>query len=130
MIFLTAEDVVHLHRRIVDSTGGSHGVRSMELLESAVMSCYQFYDGIDLYIAVEAKAARMAYAICNNHPFTDGNKRAAVVAMLVMLLLNGVHLQYTQCELVSLGLGIADSSLNYEDIVDWIQNHVSLKDQG
>ena len=57
----------------------------------------------------------MAYALCKNHPFVDGNKRIAVTAMLVMLRLNGVSSVYTQQELISLGLGIADGSVDYDE---------------
>jgi death-on-curing protein len=65
----------------------------------------------------------MAYAICKNHPFIDGNKRAAVTSMLIILRMNDIALSYTQLELVELGIGIADSSIGYETIVAWIKSH-------
>jgi len=77
-----------------------------------------------LYPTIVEKAARMAYSICKNHPFVDGNKRAAVTSMLVMLRMNDVVSSHTQQELVALGLGIADGSIDYANIVAWIQTHI------
>jgi len=66
----------------------------------------------------------MAYAVCKNHPFIDGNKRAAVTSMLIMLRLNGVIPSYTQQELIDLGLGIANGSIDFRKIVDWLNSHI------
>ena len=68
MLILSFEDVVELHKKIITATGGSHGVRDFGLLESAVIGCYQSFDGVDLYPTVINKAARIAYTICKNHP--------------------------------------------------------------
>lgn len=123
MIILTVDEVILLHEKLVAKTGGSGGVRDVGLLESAVLNCYQSFGDAELYPSIIEKAARMAYAICKNHPFVDGNKRAAVTAMLVILRINGVELAYTQPELIALGLGIADGSVEYETIVEWLSNH-------
>ena len=123
MIILTPEEIVEQHNMIIESTGGSPGLRDEGLLKSAVMGCYQSFGGVDLYPSIEEKAARMAYAICNNHPFIDGNKRIAVIAMLTVLFMNDISVSYTQAELISLGLGIADGSLDYESVKSWINKH-------
>ena len=99
---ITVAEVIEIHDRLIYETDGSPGLRDMGLLESAVLGCYQSYDTIDLYPTVIEKSARMAYAICKNHPFIDGNKRSAVVAMLVLLRMNNIELTYSQNELVSL----------------------------
>ena len=124
MIILTTDEVVELHKKLTIATGGSPGIRDIGLLESAVLGCYQSFDGQDLYPTIVEKAARMAYAVCKNHPFIDGNKRAAVTSMLVILRMNDIFLLYAQKELVTLGLGIADGSIDYEDIVAWINAHI------
>jgi death-on-curing protein len=51
-------------------------------------------------------------------------KRAAITSMLVILRMNGIAISYTQQELVTLGLGIAGSSIDYVDIVAWIKAHI------
>ena len=124
MIKLTLSEVYELHEKLIAITGGSPGIRDKGLLESAVFGCYQSFGGVDFYPTVIEKAARIAYAISKNHPFVDGNKRVAVTAMLLILRLNGIVLSFKQQELVALGLGIADGSLSYNDIVNWINRHL------
>ena len=124
MIILTTAEVIELHEKITAVTGGSSGIRDIGLLESAVLGCYQSFGGDDLYPTVVEKAARMAYAVCKNHPFVDGNKRAAVASMLVILRMNGIVLSHTQQELIRLGLGIADGSISYDDILAWTNAHL------
>ena len=70
------------------------------------------------------KTAQMAYGICKNHPFTDGNKRSAILSMLTMLQMNEITLCYTQQELIALGLGIAAGTINDTGIIDWINQHI------
>jgi len=123
MMTLTVSEVIELHEKLIHVTGGSLGIRDIALLESAVMGCYQTFSDEDLYPSIQEKAAWLAYAVCKNHPFIDGNKRVAVTAMLVMLRLSGMDLKYTQPELVELGLGVADGSIDYEAIVAWIHSH-------
>ena len=124
MIILTVSEIIGIHEKLTVATGGSPGLRDFGLLESAVLGCYQSFDDVELYPTIIEKAARMAFALCKNHPFVDGNKRIAVTTMLVMLRLNSITLTYTQQELISLGLGIADSSIDYEYILAWINGHL------
>jgi death-on-curing protein len=130
MIVLTLDELILLHEKLILATGGSQGVRDIGLLESALFGCYQSFDGKDLYPTIIEKAARMAYAICNNHPFVDGNKRTAIASMLVTLRMNDVTMLFTQQELVVLGLGIADGSIDYEGIVEWLAAHQENQDNG
>ena len=125
MIILTVAEIMQIHEKLTAATGGSPGIRDMGLLESAVLGCYQSFDNVELYPTIIEKAARMAFALCKNHPFIDGNKRIAVTAMLIVLHLNSIKLTYTQQELISLGLGIADGSLDYEYILAWIESHLN-----
>ena len=123
MIVLTISEVIELHEKLLKATGGSPGIRDIRLLESAVFGCYQAFADEDLYPSIVEKAARMAFAVNKNHPFIDGNKRVAVTSMLVMLRMNGIDLKYTQKELIRLGLGVADGSIDFKDIVAWINSH-------
>ena len=120
MIVLTTDEISELHERLIKATGGSPGLRDFGLLESAVLGCSQTFGGEDLYPTIVEKAARMAYAICKNHPFVDGNKRVTVTALLVILRMNDVPIQFTQQELIELGLGVADGSIDYDDIAAWV----------
>jgi len=124
MIIPTTDEVIKMHEKLTVATGGSPGIRDIGLLESAVLGCSQTFDGEDIYPTVIEKASRMAYSISNNHPFVDGNKRVAVTVLLVMLRMNNITLSFTQKELIVLGLGIADGSIVYEDIVAWVNLHL------
>ncbi|MEE1198845.1 MAG: type II toxin-antitoxin system death-on-curing family toxin [Acutalibacteraceae bacterium] len=123
MILLTVEEIIELHDKLIDRTGGSHGLRDQSLLESAVYSAMSGFEGSESYPTVEEKAARFMFALTNNHAFVDGNKRIGVFTMLMTLQLNNVKLRYTQPELISLGLSVADGSKNYEEILAWIIEH-------
>jgi death-on-curing protein len=120
---LTVHQIQALHRDMVCETGGSDGIRDVGLLESAVHAPFQTFDNEPLYPSIQMKAARLDYALINNHPFVDGNKRTGVHAMLVFLEMNGVELDYSQDDLVSVGLGIASGSVSAQDILSWIINH-------
>lgn len=73
--------------------------------------------------ALLSKVAVMCRSIISNHPFVDGNKRIGIHGILIFLELNGIELQYSQNELIKLGLGIASSNLSSDDILKWLIEH-------
>jgi death-on-curing protein len=123
MIELDIKDVLLLHKIMCRATGGASGIRDKGALESALYHAYATFDGKDLYESIEEKAARHAYGVIRNHPFLDGNKRTGLFVMLIFLELNNIKLNFSQLELVALGTGIADGSINPEEITKWIINH-------
>lgn len=123
MILLTVEEIIALHNKLIEKTGGSHGLREQSLLESAVYSAMSAFGDNEAYPTVEEKAARLMLSLTNNHAFVDGNKRIGVLTMLMTLQLNNVKINYTQAELVSLGLSVADGKTEYNEILDWIMKH-------
>ena len=120
MILLTVEEISSLHDKLIERTGGSHGLRDQSLLESAVYSAMSGFGDNEAYPSVEEKAARLMFSLTNNHAFVDGNKRIGVLTMLMTLQLNNVKIKYTQTELISLGLSVADGKTKYTEILDWI----------
>lgn len=123
MILLTVDEIVMLHDKLLRATGGLPGLRDRGLLESAVLGVNAGFEDVEQYPSVEEKAARLAYALIGNHPFADGNKRVGILAMLMTLRLNGVSLQYTQQELIALGLAAASGNAGYSEILDWELRH-------
>ncbi|MBD5094406.1 MAG: type II toxin-antitoxin system death-on-curing family toxin [Subdoligranulum sp.] len=123
MIVLTVDEIVLLHEKLLTATGGASGLRDRGLLESAVFAMNAGFEEIEQYPTVEEKAARLAYALTQNHAFVDGNKRVGMLAMLTTLALNEVEIHYTQAELIELGLGVASGLLQYDGILDWIRQH-------
>lgn len=120
---LSVNEIMVLHRKLIEQTGGGYGVRDQGLIESAVNRASVTFDGQDLYRSDQDKIAAITYGIINNHGFIDGNKRLGIAAMLLLARLNGIQLEYSQSELVSLGLNIADGKLDETGIVDWLANH-------
>lgn len=123
MRILTVEQVIELHSRLIQATGGLDGVRDAGLVESSLSSAFSSYFGIEKYPSIEEKAARLCYSLVNNHAFLDGNKRIGVYVMIIFLELNGIVLNQTDEEIVNLGLGVAASELDYNAILEYIRNH-------
>ena len=121
MILLTVEEVITLHNKLIERTGGSDGLRDQSLLESAVYSAMTGFEGSEAYPTVQEKAARLMFALTNNHAFVEGNKRIGVFVMLMTLQLNNVKIKYTQTELISLGLSVAEGTTGYDEILTWIR---------
>ncbi|MBO6255150.1 MAG: type II toxin-antitoxin system death-on-curing family toxin [Bacteroidaceae bacterium] len=118
------EDILEFHSELEESDiPVEDGVRDMALLESAVNAPFQTFGGQDLFPSIYEKAARLLYGIANNHAFVDGNKRTAVHAMEVFLIMNRGSLDYTIDEMEVMVIGIADNTLTYEDAVQWITEH-------
>ena len=123
MIRFSRDKVKLIHQLLAEETGGSIGVRDEGLLDSALESAFATFDGVELYPSKEEKAAKIAYSLVSNHAFDDGNKRIGVFVMLSFLSLNGIRIDATDEDIVQLGLGIADGSVEYEGIVSWIKAH-------
>lgn len=123
MILLTVDEIMILHGKLIEATGGLPGLRDRGLLESAAFSVDAGFDDIEQYPTAEEKAARLAYALIADHAFVDGNKRVGVLSMLMTLRLNGIVLHYTQKELIELGLSAANGTWRYEEIYNWIMSH-------
>ena len=120
MIKFSSDKVKQLHQLMAEATGGSVGVRDEGLLDSAIEGAFVTFDGVELYPSKEEKAAKLGYSLISNHAFVDGNKRIGVYVMLSFLELNGIHIEATDKDVVSLGLGVADGSMGQKEILDWI----------
>ena len=120
---LKLDQIIKLHEMLLKETGGSPGLRDVSLLESAINSPFQTFDKVSLYPTLERKAARLGYGIVKNHPFLDGNKRIGLLAMLTFLEINGIELQYTDEELIKIGLALADGTFSEKQLLKWISFH-------
>ena len=123
MIRLSKVQVILLHQRLIETTGGSSGIRDEGMLESALSNPFQFFGDVELYPSIQAKAAQLCFGIVKNHPMIDGNKRLGTHVMLVFMALNGYELLYTQQELSSAILDLAAGKIGFENILQWIISH-------
>lgn len=120
---LGKEQVIKIHNMLISQTGGSDGIRDEGLLDSALNAPFQTFDGDYIYRSIKAKAAKLGYFLVKNHPFIDGNKRIGILVMITFLEINGVEITCADEELITLGLGLADGSINDEDLLNWIIDH-------
>lgn len=113
--FLTTEIVREVHAAALDQFGGAAGLRDRALLESAVAAPQASFRGRSVYADLGEVAAGYLFYLCRNHPFVDGNKRAALGAELVFLRLNGIAPSADGPEWETLVLDVASSRLDREE---------------
>ena len=123
MIRFDEEKVLLLHQLVIESSGGSYELRDVKLLDSALSSAFQTFDGKELVPTKEEMAAKLGFSLVSNHAFVDGNKRIGLLVMLSFLEINGIHLDYTDEQLIDLGLGLALDKIGYEELLSWIIDH-------
>lgn len=123
MRYLTAEQVLFLHARLVAETGGSHGVRDLSLLLSAIGRPQASFDDQDLYPDLFTKAGVLMGSLIRNHPFVDGNKRTGIAAAALFLRINGYRLDAGNVELEKFTLEAARSQHTADELAAWLQAH-------
>ncbi len=112
-----------LHADQVREHGGSLGIRDEGLLESALARPQQKWH-YEPHADLATLSAAYAFGIAKNHPFVDGNKRAALVAAYTFLAINGFELEAPEPETVAAILGTADGSISEEALAAWIRSHL------
>jgi death-on-curing protein len=125
---LTIGQVLFLHSRIIDETGGSHGVRDLGLLQSAVARPAVMFGGKELYPDIFHKAAALMESLIKNRPFIDGNKRTAITAAGVYLARNGYILESSQKELERFTIASATKKVIVAEAADWFKQHSVKRD--
>lgn len=124
-VFLTAQQILFIHARLVDETGGEHGVRDLGLLESAVARPQATFEGADLYPDLFQKAAALMESLAHNHPFVDGNKRTAITAAALFLGQNGHRLQTSNEELERFTFLVVTERPPLDEIAAWFRRHAA-----
>ncbi len=119
---LTTEIVREIHAEAIARFGGSEGVREMALLESAVAAPQSTFGGNSPYKDLAEVAAAYLFYLCRNHPFNDGNKRAALGACIVFLRLNGMEPERDGPEWEELTLAVAASVINRDETTERLRN--------
>lgn len=115
--------VLAIHHRMIERTGGMHGVLNQGLLESAIHGANQTFDAVDLYPTTIEKACWMGYSLIQNHAFVDGNKRMGMHLLALFLRMNGMDYRPSNDEVVSIGFAIANNEMSYLQLVQWV-NHI------
>jgi death-on-curing protein len=121
--FINIDDVIVLHRHAVARYGGLGGIRDMVLLQSAVarqISISNYDESSDIYDL----AAALTFGIIQNHPFNDGNKRAGLLAGLLILERNGkmigkLHIK----KWYTVMIGLATHRISEQQFAGWLRKH-------
>lgn len=121
MIWVTAEDVVAIHSRIIQVSGGIDGLRDRAGLEAAIAAPLQSFGGEDLFPTDIEKIARIGFGLASNHAFIDGNKRIGAMVTQLLLKWNGYQFQLEQNELADMFIGIADGTKDETELRDKVQ---------
>lgn len=125
--FITLDEILAIHDDLVDKYGGSHGIRELGLIESAVGRPQASFGGEDLYSTIFDKAAALFQSLLFNHAFVDGNKRTATVSVARFLSKNGYEIEVTQKELVDFPIRVENSHPSLEEIAEWLKRHTEKK---
>lgn len=115
--YLTPEQVLFIHSRLITETGGEHGVRDLGMLLSALGRPQATFEEKDLF----SKTAALMESLVQNHPFIDGNKRTAITTAAQFLRINGYRLMVANEEMVRFTLACAQSQLELDVIADWFR---------
>lgn len=125
--FISLEEVIAIHERMLEIGGGREGISDFTLLHSAVERPKAYFAGKPLYADIYLQAAALIQSLIKNHPFSDGNKRTGYFSAMRFLRLNGIELIAQKKEIIDFTIKVDVKKLNIEDIAMWLKNHSRRK---
>ncbi|HWS83429.1 MAG TPA: type II toxin-antitoxin system death-on-curing family toxin [Ktedonobacteraceae bacterium] len=123
--FLPENIVIAIHDDQIRLYGGSYGVRDASALDSALHMPQAQFGGEFLHPTILHMAAAYGFHLSQNHPFLDGNKRTAGMAMFTFLRLNGLEPIATEIEYYDTMMAVASGQMSKEQLADWLQTVTS-----
>jgi death-on-curing protein len=128
MRYLTPADLIAIHELLLSVFGGMRGITEAGFgrLEAAAATPQTSVFGEEIYGGVAEKAAALCLAVIRSHPFSDGNKRVALVALDVFLALNGARLSATNDAAYTMIMGLARGEIGGGELAEWVTQHVRL----
>jgi death-on-curing protein len=127
MNYLSAEQFLFIHSRVIEETGGTHGLRNVEILKPIASRPTATLGGKKLYQNPFQIASALMEAIIKNHPFIYGNRKTAVSVAGIFLQMNGYALRAAGEDLNSIASAMADGTISFPDTVHWFENN-SMKE--
>jgi death-on-curing protein len=121
--YLTAEELLAIHQRILLAIGGLEGIRDVGLLYSIAERPKMAMMGREFYQDIFSKAAAYFEGLATYHVFADGNKRTAIAATAVFLRANGYHLKIEEDQGFDFVLAVATKKKTMEEIAGWLKKH-------
>jgi death-on-curing protein len=124
MRYLTLNEVLNLHQRLIKQSGGAEGVRELGGIESAVAQPQMTFGGDELYPTIESKATALCFSLVMNHAFVDGNKRIGHAAMETFLVLNGYELVADVDDAENVILSLAAGEQTRQALLEWVSSNI------
>jgi death-on-curing protein len=127
MRYLTPADLIAIHELLLSEFGGMRGITAAGFgrLEAAAATPQASMFGEEIYASVAEKAAALCLAIVRAHPFSDGNKRVALVALDVFLALNATRLTATNDAAYATIMALAQDQMGSDELALWVREHSS-----
>lgn len=124
----TLKQVISLHDKIIEETGGLKGVLNIGLLEEALYKPFMgLADGVELYPGIARKAAVLFEALVTYHPFADGNKRTAEIVTAIFLWHEGYLWNFNEDEIVDFATDVAQNKFSIDEIEKWIKTRLKSR---
>ena len=123
MRYLSKEEILVIHSRIIEETGGAHGVHDIGSVASLIERPKMQFGGKELYATIFAKAAAYFESCAMHHPFIDGNKRTAIAIAARFLYCNGYTLETSNKILEEFVLKCVVEKRTIQDIAAWFKKH-------
>ncbi len=120
---ISIKQALSIHETAIEKFGGSHGIRDINGLESALARPFQTFGGEELYSTIEEKAAAIGESIIMNHPFIDGNKRTGYLLMEAVLRYGNKKIPVTDDILYQFVISISTGEIRFDGIVQWLKNN-------
>ena len=126
MRYLTPAELIAIHELLLTDFGGLRGITEAGFgrLEAAVAAPQASMFGEDLYTGVVSKAAALCQAIVRAHPFSDGNKRVAIVALDLFLEANGFALAATNDQVYTTIMALARGEMAHAALAAWVEQYI------
>lgn len=123
--FLDKKTILVFHQDQIETYGGSPGIRDEGLLDSALAQPQASFDGEYVHKNIFEMAAAYGFHICKNHPFYDGNKRTALIAMYTFLYVNGYQLKADKKSLYAVVMDLANEKVEKKELAAYLTKHTT-----
>ncbi len=128
IIFIPKNIIIYLYEQLIRTYGGLHGISDEDLLDSSIEQPKATFGEKYLHDSIIEMAAAYGYSLCKNHPFVDGNKRIALVAMDIFLQRNGFEIIADEKATYNIIMELASGKLSKEPLAEWLEkNTTALK---
>ena len=121
--FLNKEIILNFHQDQLERYGGKSGVRDEELLESALAQSQASFGGEYAHKNLFHMASAYGFHLCQNHPFYDGNKRTALIAMYTFLYVNWYQIKADKKSLFAIMMDMANGKVKKEELAEYLKKH-------